>query len=427
MNFLGFLAIVTTVTGLIWLLQILLKGKDQIDINISVGRKAPSITNNLVTTSTKNNIGSTDSLSANSILGDVLQPIPLSGAIEKKDLIESSTQPTPVVDTVRGKDNSQQGVFSPPLTFEKKVDLVSQIDKQSSSEDAYIDTAFNDTKFVNLADESLLEEVSQGQLPSQIGQLTYSCFGGIAEQMPPGSFDKTQSQQHIEAMFEVLRESTQRIETQMIALNAVQRTLFSLATQQKEKATVATTDDHSQNVDSQQSESTEYSFSDDENLEESTFGGGLAAQLDSIYPEDESQSAQETEFISTSEAGMDMPEDAMQSYDLNEVSEPITEVRYPILNYLAGLNQTGELSYEVVAAIKRKAPTREVKHRVRQVLRAIDHYNFSSDANALLRITAVFRDLPRDLENYDPDVAMIGEKFGILEPSDEPVSNEDGD
>lgn len=427
MNLLGFLAIVITVTGLVWLLQVLLNGKDRIDINVSVGRKPSSGTISSSSTSLKTGTEKTESTSSDSILGDVLQPATRVIDTERKNSAESVEQPDSAVGIVRETDAPRQDSLLNQVASGNNINSIIPADNKLSSEDEYIDTVLKDANFVDITDVSSLEEVDPSQLAPQIGQLTYSCFGSIVEQMPPGSFDKPQSPQHIEAMFELLRESTQRIEQQMIALNALQHSLFSLATQQKERSATNTTDNHSRTEESGQSETTEYSFGDDDGLEESAFGGGLAAQLDIVYPEGESQSAQATEYFTASEAGVEMPEDAMQSFDLDEISEPIIEVRQPILNYLAGLNQTGELSHEVVAAIQRKAPTREVKHRVRQVLRAIDHYNFSSDANALLRITAVFQNLPRDLKNNDPIVASIGRKFGILEPSDEPVSVEDDD
>ena len=428
MNFLGFLAIVITVTGLVWLLQLLLKGNNQVDINLSIGRtNSAADTVSVSPTQQKSNID-TALPPADSILGDVLQTGMRSTGPEHSIYSSAPYLKPPLLDnsTVE-KAVTQQGDRQNQTPRQNVKDSISPVEINPLLEDAYIDTVLKEAEFFDRTNVALLEEVNRGQLPPQVGQLTYSCFGSIAEQMPPDSFDKPQSPQHVEAMFELLRESTQRIEQQMIALNAVQRSLFRLATQHTEKAATGPANGDSQTIESQQEESSEYSFSDEEGLEESTFGGGLDAQLSSVYPEGESQGAQPTEFFSASEAGMDMPEEAFQSFDLNEISEPVTEVRQPIFNYLAGLNQTGELSYEVVAAVKRKAPTREVKHRVRQVLRAIDYYNFSSDANALLRVTAVFASLPENLEEFDEDIAAIGRKFGILAPSDEPVTSEDSE
>ncbi|GAB3789349.1 hypothetical protein GCM10028818_57760 [Spirosoma horti] len=398
MNLLGFLAIIISVTGLIWLLQIIFKGKERIDINLSVGRRATSSsempTNLADSKKTHPGIPQTE---PNSILGEVVSigsKIPSSAT----STADSSASTNPINATPRSHPTESNG----------------------TDPDAYLHKAFEDESFEEHTNESLLQEVAGGQLTPPMGQLTLSGFGSIASQLPSDSFDKPQSSEQIEAMFAVLKESTRRIEQQMIALYEVHR---SMQANQDTPSNLAqsTLEDQTAN------DAGDYDFGadDDDNDNEHSFGGGLNTQLTTSTPDEESQSAPATEFIMTmDELSILVPAGTIQTFDASDVLEPAPEIRHEALPYFANLNKTGELGYEVVEAIKRKAPTREVRHRVRQVIRAIDHFNLNSDANAALRLTAVFRHLPEHLGEYDDDVAAIGRKFGLIEPASEPASVE---
>ena len=374
MNLLGFLAIVIAVTGLVWLLQMIFKGKDRIDINFSVGRSS----------------------------------IPPQELPIKTNLIwEAPTS------TAGSDSDSTFGAQTPRPTAPVAAKPISTTasEPDQTNQDAYL--TFIDENFEEHSNDSLLKADDSSQPGPLIGQLTFSGFGNLSAHLPLDSFDKPQSPEQIEAMFAVLRESTRRIEEQMIALYEVHR---SMGTKQNTTLSPSPSSPLTNTDDSG-----DYDFGDDDDLTGSSFGGGLGAQLGQAYPEDESQSAPPSEFLTMGELGISISDDAFQTYDADAVLESVPEIRQEALPYFANLNKTGELSYEVVNAIKRKAPIREVKHRVRQVLRAIDHFNFSSDANAALRVTAAFRQLPMDLGEFDNDVAAIGRRFGLIEPENDPL------
>jgi hypothetical protein len=395
MNLLGFLAIVIAVTGMVWLLQLIFKGKDRIDINLSVGRRATSSSEmpTNVADSKKPHPGITQS-EPDSILGDVVSI--------------GCKKPSSSPSTADSSASTNQIIDSPGS---------SPAGSNQTDQDAYLNKALEDESFEEHTNESLLQEVANGQLTPPMGQLTFSGFGSIASQLPSDSFDKPQSPEQIEAMFAVLKESTRRIEQQMIALYEVHR---SMQVNQDTPSNLAqsTVEDQTAN------DAGDYDFGedDDDNDNEHSFGGGLNTQLTTNPSDEESQSAPATEFIMTmDELSILVPDGTIQTFDASDVLEPAPEIRHEALPYFANLNKTGELGFNVVEAIKRRAPSREVKHRVRQVIRAIDHFNLNNDANAALRLTAVFRHLPEHLGEYDDDVAAIGRKFGLIEPASEPA------
>ena len=394
MNLLGFLAIVIAVTGMVWLLQMIFKGKDRIDINLSVGRSpASSLENPTRDGVSKKHPSSIPHRDKDSILDEV-------GSVGDK--IHLSSTPT-----------TNSSVSADPIVETPHLDSTQSTFKD---EDAYLDQVLDDELFEEHTNESLLREVTDGQLTPPTGHLTFSGFGSLVAQLPADSFDKPQSSEQIEAMFAVLRESTRRIEQQMIALYEVHRSKLA---PQIDSSPAISVEPESQS----ENESDDYSFNDDD--DEPTvvnFGGGIDSVLTpKDSPEYNVDSEPTTELISMEELGLNIPDDAFQTHDMADVLEPSDEIRKEALPYLASLNKTGELSYEVVSALKRKATSREVKHRVRQVLRAIDHFDLSGDANAALRVTAVFRHLPEDLGEFDNDIAAIGRRFGLIEPQDDPT------
>lgn len=399
MNLLGFFAIVISVTGLIWLLQLLFKGKDRIDINLSVGRatdhqdKPPGqrTQSDPLTTSTNSE--------ANDILGNVVLSKSFMMSQDKKPLPAEATQP----------NGDPSGPASKDQATKQPVPVDPQLD------DSYIDKALEDEDFQDYSTESLLQEDPTGIGAPVLGQITLSPFSQIAAQLPDNSFRGPQNAEQIEAMFELLRENTSRIEQQMIALYAMVKSQSS-PTSQAVTSAIETKWGKDQTTD----DSSDYQFGDEDELVAPAFGGGLTKQFESINDENPAETQPAVEFLSLKELGGKLPADAFQTYDLSEITEPVEVERKELLPYLASLTKTGELSHDIVEAVKQKASTKVVRHRVRQLLRALDHYRLSNDSNAALRVTAVMSQLPPDLGKYSEAIFDIGRKFGMVEPSDEP-------
>lgn len=403
MNLISFLSIVITVTGLVWLLQLLLKGKDRIDINLSVGRTSSSVDSTLSSETATQASQETTQNKDDGVLGKVLLP---------QNFVRDhvGTQPK-MTSAATNSSLSPSNVPSPnfPSTDEEKRD------------DAYIDKALQDETLENYTSESLLKEATDGQLTPAFGYVSLNPFASIANELPAGSFDTPQGTEQIEAMFELLRENTRRIEQQMMALYVFQRASLKGPTQTS-TSSAHTNQDKVSLSDVEGESSGDYDFSDDNAA--SPFGGGLNKQLNTLDGDDDFEAQPGVEFFSAEELGGEMPADACQTYDLDQIREtPETagEITVELLPYMAALNKTGELSHDVVNAIRQKETSKVVKHRVRQLLRAIDHYRLSGDSNAALRVTAVMSKLPVDLGKYANAVSDIGRKFGLTEPEDEPA------
>ena len=405
MNLLGFIAIVIAVTGVVWLLQLFFQYKGRIDINLSIGRGNLSKSEKADATNERSN-KVTNPTDSQSILGDVV----LTGSPQSK-LSSANAQ------------------FDKTELSGKSVNSNQSDDKPESSEagdhvtdDAYIDQALADESFEDYTSESILKENEQGiRLPS-LGQITLSPFANITNQLPSDSFTNSQTPEQIEAMFDLLRESTRRIEQQMMALYAVVRTQALHPTSQviseSTEADGLIDQQNDENLTKGNGEVNVYDFDDDDSPDTS-FGSGLDQQLGNLSDEQE----RGAEYISVEELGGELPEDACKTYDLSEIMETEEEQPKELLPYLASLNKTGELSHDIVESIKKKAPTKIVRHRVRQLIRAIDHYRLNNDANAAIRVTAVMSQLPTDLGKYAASIYDIGRKFGLAAPEElsEPI------
>jgi hypothetical protein len=402
MNLLGFIAIVIAVTGVVWLLQLLFQDKGRIDINLSVGRRSSS---ELGQVKGEKEIVDPVAKSAESlsILGDVV--LTAGGPLSQRTSSNSQL----------GQTESAGELASATHTAPKPN---SADTSDPSPEDTYIDQALADETFEDYTTESILKEDQEGIRTPALGQIKLSPFASITDQLPAESFAKPQTPEQIEAMFDLLRESTRRIEQQMMALYAVVRTqsMHIAGEVTSIEADESINDQGNESLTQEETGVNVYDFDDDEAAPDNTFGSGLNQQLGSLTDEAE----RGVEYLTMEELGGELPADACKTYDLSEITEPVEDQAKELLPYLASLNRTGELSYDIVESIKKKEPTKVVRHRVRQLIRAIDHYRLNNDSNAAIRVTAVMSQLPTDLGKYAASIYDIGRKFGLAAPEELP-------
>ncbi|RYF68383.1 MAG: PepSY domain-containing protein [Cytophagaceae bacterium] len=402
MNLLGFFAIVIAVTGVVWLLQLFFQDKGRIDINLSVGHRSSSGSGKveLPKVASKPNGVSAGGLS---ILGDVV-------------LTRSPQSTQSGSNSQLAQDESAYGNHTASTPDGPKT-------SEPSTDDAYIDQALADETFEDYTTESILKEDQDSIRTPALGQITLSPFASITDQLPAESFAKPQTPEQIEAMFELLRESTRRIEQQMMALYAVVRTQTLHSTGEVTPGSGETESSISNQGNDSLTQAEDgvnvYEFDDENAAPVNSFGSGLDEQLGGLVDEAE----RGVEYLTMEELGGELPADACKTYDLSEITEPVEDQPKELLPYLASLNRTGELSYDIVESIKKKEPTKVVRHRVRQLIRAIDHYRLNNDSNAAIRVTAVMSQLPTDLGRYAPSIYDIGRKFGLAAPEElaEPV------